>query len=60
MQEREQRAEEPSEREYVAEVSSNPAPTRAQWEAAVGKWRGRVDIRALLAYGTRKGWIGDH
>jgi hypothetical protein len=45
--------------ELADELAQNRAPTRDQWEAALGKWRGRADIRPLLEYGTRKGWIGD-
>jgi hypothetical protein len=45
--------------EFADEMASNRAPTREQWEAALGKWHGRVDIRPLLVYGERKGWIGD-
>jgi hypothetical protein len=46
--------------ELAEELAQNRAPTRDEWEAALGKWRGRADIRPLLAYGTRKGWIGDY
>jgi hypothetical protein len=46
--------------ELAEEMAQNRAPTRDEWEAALGKWRGRADIRPLLAYGTRKGWIGDY
>jgi hypothetical protein len=45
--------------EFADELAANRAPTRAQWEASLGKWHGRVDIRPLLAYGALKGWIGD-
>jgi len=46
--------------ELADEMAQNDAPTRDQWEAALGKWRGRADLQPLLAYGTRKGWFGDH
>ena len=45
--------------QFANEMANNRTPTREQWEEAVGKWHGRVDIRPLLAYGVRKGWIGD-
>lgn len=55
----EQKDEERALGEFNSELAANRAPTRDQWEAALGKWHGRVDIRPLLAYGTLKGWIGD-
>jgi hypothetical protein len=43
--------------EYVAEREAQPEPTRKQWQAAVVKWRGRVNIESLLTYGAERGWL---
>lgn len=60
MQQAQQNEDNRARGEFAEEMANNGTPTRAEWEAALGKWRGRADIRELLAYGTRKGWIGDH
>lgn len=43
--------------EFLAEVEATRSPTRAQWQAMLEKWRGRVNVEVLLTYGAAQGWL---
>lgn len=43
--------------DYCDEMAANPKPTRAQWQALMDKWRGRVNIESLLVRGAQRGWL---
>jgi hypothetical protein len=43
--------------DYCNEMAANQNPTRAEWQALMDKWEGRVNIESLLVRGGQRGWI---
>lgn len=43
--------------EFLDEVQATPNPTRAQWQAMLDRWQGRVNVEVLLTQGAARGWL---
>jgi ATP-dependent helicase/nuclease subunit A len=43
--------------DYCDEMEANQNPTRAEWQALMDKWEGRVNIESLLVLGGLCGWL---